>query len=199
MYELSTVTHTQKQLNTYKEHKMIFGFFKSRPHKKTALELYAKISENSRTPELYLNFGIPDTAEGRFESLSLHLSLVLRRLKKLPTPALEVSKELIDYFFHDLDGALRTLGVSDVSVGKKMKPLAQAFYGRAKALDEALNQSDIQALAEVLSRNVLGNADASTGTALAAYVQKTTLELEDRNLDSITKSQNLFPISSTGQ
>ena len=186
------------QLNTCKELKMIFGFFKSRPHKKTALEIYAAVSECSRVPELYTTLGIPDTAEGRFESLGLHLSLVLRRLKQLPAPALEISKELIDYFFHDLDGALRTLGVSDVSVGKKIKPLAQAFYGRAKVLDEALVQSDDNILANVLVRNVLGSEVASTGKALACYVRSASSWLENNDLNFIIKAQNLFPAPSTG-
>ncbi len=178
---------------------MIFSIFRSRHHKKTALEIYAAISESSRSTELYTVLGILDTPEGRFESLGLHLSLVLRRLKQLPAPALEISKEMIDCFFHDLDGALRTLGVSDVSVGKKIKPLAQAFYGRAKVLDEALMQPENQALIEALSRNVLGNEGASTGSNLASYVRKAAIHLENKDLNFITKAQNLFPAQFIGQ
>ena len=178
---------------------MIFNLFKSRPHKKTALNLYASISESSRTQNLYLTLGIPDTVEGRFESLSLHLSLILRRLKQLPQPALDISKELIDYFFHDLDGALRTLGVSDVSVGKKIKPLAQAFYGRAKALEEALIQSDDKPLIDVLSRNVLGSPENANGAALATYVRKSIAHLEEKDLNTILQSQDLFSNISIGQ
>ncbi len=189
---LLTDTLLQKQLNTYEEYIMIFSLFKSRPHKKTALKLYSAISQSSREPELYLTLGIPDTAEGRFESLSLHLSLILRRLKQLPSPALDVSKELIDYFFRDLDGALRTLGVSDVSVGKKIKPLAQAFYGRAKVLDEALTHSDDKTLLDVLNRNVLGNSEALNGAGLASYVRKSVSQIETKDLNFIMQSQNLF-------
>jgi cytochrome b pre-mRNA-processing protein 3 len=171
---------------------MIFNWFKSRPQRKPALQLYAAISEGSRNPQLYLSFAIPDTAEGRFESLSLHLSLVLRRLKELPAPALDLSKELIDIFFHDLDGALRTLGVSDVSVGKKIKPLAQAFYGRAKAMEEALATTDPQSLTNVLSRNVLGADDTPTGAALAHYVREAINHLATKDINYITTAQNLF-------
>jgi cytochrome b pre-mRNA-processing protein 3 len=171
---------------------MIFNIFKSRPQRKAALIIYAAISEGSRNPKIYLDFGVPDTAEGRFESLSLHLSLILRRLKELPTPALDLSKELVDHFFHDLDGALRTLGVSDVSVGKKIKPLAQAFYGRAKALDEALAQNNPQALTDVLSRNVLGDENAPTGASLATYVQAAISTLATKDISYIMLAKNLF-------
>jgi cytochrome b pre-mRNA-processing protein 3 len=171
---------------------MIFNLFKSRPRRKPALKLYAAISECSRSPQLYLSFGVPDTAEGRFESLSLHLSLILRRLKELPSPALDLSKELIDIFFHDLDGALRTLGVSDVSVAKKIKPLAQAFYGRAKAMEEALASADPQSLIDVLSRNVLGEENAPTGASLANYVQEAIKHITSKDINFITAAQNLF-------
>ena len=192
----------------------MFGLFKTAKWRQQARILYTVISAVSREPALYLTFGVPDTVEGRFESLSLHVSLVLRRLKALPPPALDVSKDLVDLFFGDLDGALRELGVGDLSVGKKIKLLAQAFYGQAKAFDAALAPGAApEALEAALARNVLGlggevdagegsagegsagegSAGFSDGAALAGYVREASHRLASQDLDAILKADQLFP------
>ena len=64
--------------------------------------------------------------------------------------------------------ALRELGVGDLSVGKKMKKLGRAFYGRVKIYDEALTAGDSEAVAGLVSRTVLdGKGDAGP---LADYI-----------------------------
>ena len=174
-------------------------FFGARAGRRQTETLYRAVSEASRQPGLYLECGIPDTVEGRFESLGLHVSLILRRLKHLPPPALETSKQFVDLFFQDLDGSLRELGVGDLSVGKRIKRLAEAFYGRAKALDSALADSDEATLRGTLARNVLGIADASgdDGGALAAYVRRSVaalaaLDLAAMNFAAINAGGVLF-------
>ena len=180
---------------------MILSLFKTAKWRPQARRLYTVISAVSREPGLYLNLGVPDTVEGRFESLSLHVSLVLRRLKDLPSPALDVSKDVVDFFFSDLDNALRELGVGDLSVGKKIKLLAQAFYGQAKVLETALQPGAApDALEAALARNVLGldaqQAPEDAGpyvVALAAYVREAAQLLASQPLDAILKAERLFP------
>lgn len=174
---------------------MVFSLFKSGKQRREVEALYAAISAASRAPDLYLKLAVPDTVEGRFESLIMHVSLVLRRLKELPQPALDISKDLVDTLFKDLDGALRQLGVGDLSVGKKIKVLAQAFYGRAKVLDAALADQSPQQLQAVLSRNVLGVSEGETPFAeeLASYVRKASDQLGKQDLGSIMKAERLFP------
>lgn len=197
----------------------MFGLFKTAKWRGQARLLYTTISAVSREPALYLTLGVPDTVEGRFESLSLHVCLVLRRLKALPPPALDVSKDIVDLFFADLDAALRELGVGDLSVGKKIKVLAQAFYGRAKALEGALAAgAPAGALEMVLARNVLGlgenagddggsvavradtgNIDTTDlgapdlGAELAHYVRDAARLLDGQDLDAILRADHLFP------
>ena len=174
---------------------MVFNLFKSGKRRREVETLYAAISAASREPDLYLKLAVPDTVEGRFESLILHVSLVLRRLKELPQPALDISKDLVDTLFKDLDGALRQLGVGDLSVSKKIKVLAQAFYGRAKALDAGLVDAEPHHLETVLTRNVLGvtEGEASHGTQLASYVRRASDELAAQSLASLMKADRLFP------
>ena len=52
--------------------------------------------------------------------------------------AAEVCQTLFDTFLGGLDDGLRQMGVGDLSVGKKMRKLGEAIYGRLKAYDDAL-------------------------------------------------------------
>jgi cytochrome b pre-mRNA-processing protein 3 len=109
----------------------------------------------------------------------------------LPSPAEEVSQELVDQVFRDLEASLREMGVGDVVVPKRMKVLAQAFYGRARAYDAALASGDETALAAALARNVY--ADASPGGALARYVVAARASLAAVTLDAMLRDGPRFP------
>jgi cytochrome b pre-mRNA-processing protein 3 len=129
--------------------------------------------------------------EGRFESLALHAILALRALRRLPPPADEVARDLTDAVFRDLDASLREMGVGDTVVPKRMKKLAEAFYGRAQAYDPALEAGDAGALAETLGRNVMaGQAQAG---ALARYTLAADRDLKAADLDTILRQGFGFP------
>ncbi len=135
----------------------IFNLFRKDPRRATIAKLYQRIADASRNPGLYGTLGIPDTVEGRFESVSLHTILVLRALRDLPPPADDVAKDLTDAFFQDIDASLREMGIGDTVVPKRMKKLAAAFYGRAHAYDGPLDAVDEPALALALGRNAVGS------------------------------------------
>ncbi|MGA0600478.1 ubiquinol-cytochrome C chaperone family protein [Caulobacter sp. KR2-114] len=138
------------------------------PVKTAARRLHESAVAQGRLPELYLDLGAPDTVEGRFEMLTLHVILLIDRLKDEPDAA-GVRQALFDTYVRDLDGALREMGVGDLSVGKKMRKLGEAFYGRAKAYDAAFRAlPDTAPLADVASRTALGGAD---GAPLAGYIR----------------------------
>lgn len=152
--------------------------------RRTVESLHVAISEAARKPALYTGLGVPDTVEGRFECLCLHAVLVLRRLDALPAPAADVAQDLVDSLFRQLDASLRELGVGDLSVSKRMKKLASAFYGRASAYGTALDAGDREGLARGLARNVLGEEAADAG-ALAAYVAAADAALAPCDLDAV--------------
>ena len=116
---------------------MLQRLFRPRPAQAAGRALYASVVEQSRQPALYERLGAPDTVEGRFELYSLHVVLLLDRLRRQGDQATETSQALFDTFVKALDHALREMGVGDLSVGKKMRRLAEAFYGRAKSYDAA--------------------------------------------------------------
>lgn len=130
-------------------------FLKRRPDPIAAL--YGDIVAAARAPRAFLDFGVSDDFEGRFEYLVLIVTLVLRRLKALPPPAEAMAQLLVDRFFADLDDGLRRMGVGDLSVGKRVKKLAQGFYGRAAAYSGSLDAASEAVLREALARNLLGS------------------------------------------
>lgn len=152
--------------------------------------LLERIVGASREPALYLQGGVPDNFEGRFEALTLHLFLVLRRLRDLPVPAADVAQDLIDASFAYLELGFRQGGISDVAVPKRIKKIGRSFYGRLGGYEEALAESESAALADALARNIAAGVDAA---ALARHVRAAAAVLATRSLDDILAADPLFP------
>ena len=115
---------------------------------------YAAIVAAARQPHLYSDFMIPDTPLGRFESLSAHLVLFLRRTKDAAAPLPALAQEIVDMFITDMDHSLRELGIGDAGVPKRMKKLSKMFYGRAEFYGKALDKGDAAELSAALLRNI---------------------------------------------
>lgn len=149
--------------------------------------LFADIVAAARHPVAYRDLGVADDFEGRFERLALVMVLVLRRLSALPAPADRAGQELVDQLFAHLDDGLRRSGVGDLSVGKKMKKLAQAFYGRAKAYTEALDSADEPALRDALARNLFGSSIEAERipAGLLAEIESLTRALDAKDLAAL--------------
>jgi cytochrome b pre-mRNA-processing protein 3 len=130
-----------------------------------AERLYGAIVAAARQQNFYSKHGVPDTVDGRFDMLVIHMFLVLERLKGETNNDLRQS--LTDTFFKDMDRSLREMGTGDLSVGKKVRKMAEAFFGRIKAYGEA---TDDQSLGDAISRNVFAETDASSAPLLATYV-----------------------------
>lgn len=119
---------------------------------------YRAIVERSRAPIFFLEWGVPDTLDGRFEMIALHGFLVLHRLKAERSATADFAQDLFDAMFADLDRGLREMGASDLGVGRHVKAMAQAFYGRIIAYEEGLSGGD-EVLGKALRRNLYGTAE----------------------------------------
>jgi cytochrome b pre-mRNA-processing protein 3 len=109
--------------------------------------------------------------EGRFEVYTLHVVLLLDRLNQAGDRAKAVSQALFDTYVKSLDDALREMGVGDLSVGKKMRKLGEAFFGRVKSYHAAFAAlPDEQPLRDLVTRTVYADADAAKAPALADYI-----------------------------
>ena len=145
--------------------------FRPRPARAIGQTLYQRVVDQSRTPALYADIGAPDTVEGRFEIYSLHIVLLLERLRGHGEEAAEVSQALFDTYVKSLDHALREMGVGDLSVGKKMRKLGEAFFGRVKSYQAAFaalpEETPLKAL---IGRTVYAEAETDRSQDMAAYV-----------------------------
>jgi cytochrome b pre-mRNA-processing protein 3 len=133
-----------------------------------ANNLYWQIVTLSRTPALYEKFKIPDTLDGRFDSLMLHLFMVIERLKVLNEH--KIANHLLDFFIKDMDRSLRETGVGDPSISRKMRKIGEAYLGRMNAYGLAFDtKTDIQS---VLHKNIYRLADIAPSyiTLLSNYV-----------------------------
>ena len=124
------------------------------PRDIAAKQLYERIRDASRRPELYESGGVPDTIDGRYDMVVLHMFAVLRRLKLEGAQVQDLKQRLTDAMFADFDDAVRQLGVADDGVAKRLKTMAEGFYGRVKAYDGALEEEKDGAFDEAVLRNV---------------------------------------------
>jgi cytochrome b pre-mRNA-processing protein 3 len=169
-------------------------FFAAPPARIAGEALYAAAARQSRQPEFYRDIGVPDSGEGRFELYCLHVSLIVIRLKGQGAVAAETSQHLFDTFLQALDDALREMGVGDLSVGKKMRKLGAAFYGRGRAYEEALEKApDPEELETLLARTVLGETSAAGAPALADYVLRAFEALRGQPLDALLEGRAQWP------
>lgn len=136
----------------------------------------------ARAPSLYAVMGAPDTIEGRFELLTLHTILLIERLRTEGDATEGLRQALFDAFIGHLDGAMREMGVGDLAMGKRMRKLGEAFYGRAASFRSALAAlPDDELLQSVISRTVLEGAAASPAP-LADYVARSHAALGQGSL-----------------
>ena len=170
---------------------MLFGLFKPRPEKRLARSLYEHVLSASRQPGLYGESGVPDTLEGRFEMVVLHTALVIRLLQASPDEShQEVSQNLFDAMFDDFDAAMREMGVGDSGVGKKIRFMAEGFYGRASAYEEALKGEGDLSLEQVLARNVFGSDEVNAASrTLADYVRRSVDQLAAQGVLALVESK----------
>jgi cytochrome b pre-mRNA-processing protein 3 len=160
--------------------------FRPRTAERVGKSLYAAAVAKARSPELYADLGVPDTPEGRFEMYSLHVGLLIERLRHQGEHAAEVSQELFNAYIGGLDDAFREMGVGDLSVGKKMKKLASAFYGRLKGYDDAFAAlPDRGAIESLLARVVWASEDRATAALLSSHVLDLRQSLENGRLSDV--------------
>ncbi|WP_428536672.1 ubiquinol-cytochrome C chaperone family protein [Rhodopila sp.] len=142
------------------------GFLRKRDkQERAAFQLYATSVVAARDAFLYATLGVPDTLDGRFDAIVLHVYLLVRRMDGEPQPAPALAQGVFDAMFLDMDINLREMGVGDLSVGKRNRAMWEAFHGRSAAYAAAWQ--DPPALAASFARNVWRGAPPPTGSAEA--------------------------------
>ena len=160
-----------------------------------AVALFEAAMTRSRAPVFYAELGLPDTMQGRMEVLMLHLAALHRRLVRTEPHGPALWQDTLDYAMSEIERAMREVGVGDVTVPKRMRRVAEAFYGRAKAYGDALDAGDRSALADALSRNAYAEAqpDPVAVGRLAEDLVAVAAALDAQDDAALLRGQVAFP------
>jgi len=168
--------------------------FGPRPARLAGHTLYEAAVAQARAPAFYAALGVPDTPTGRFEIYTLHVVLLLHRLRGQGEQAAETSQGLFDAYIGALDHALRELGVGDLSVGRKMRGLGEAFYGRVKSYDAALAKlPDREPVSALIGRTVYADVAEGDPGPLTDYVVNGVERLAATPLADILDARPAWP------
>jgi len=174
---------------------MFQNLFRTRPRPRLGEALYELAVRQAREPAFYAGLGVPDRIDARFELYTLHVLLLVMRLRDEGERGGEIGQDLFDTYVSALDNALRELGVGDISVGKKMRKLGEAMYGRMMAWETPLRDNDPGTLAEGLARNVYESEDSAAGAALAAYTLASRARLAAQTFEAVVSGPDWAEIS----
>lgn len=160
--------------------------------KKTAKKLYEIAVSKAREPVFYQDYNVPDSVDGRYEMISLHTFLFIRRLNALDRG--KEAQSLFDVMFVIMDKSIREIGVGDLSVPKHMKRMMKGFKGRAFNYAEALDKQDLESLKGAVMRNVFGTVEdpeALDIEAIADYIMSADEALSQVFFDDLVNFE--FP------
>lgn len=149
-------------------------FFTPSDTKHDAAARYAALVQASRDPLFYEDYKVPDTLDGRFEMILVHMMFELQSIKPQDAKG-SLRRALAEAFFDDMDRSLREIGVSDTGVGRRVKKMVEAFYGRIDAYEKAILANDIDALQKAITRNIYtgleNEIDSETVAKLATHIK----------------------------
>ncbi len=156
--------------------------------------LYEAIVAQARQPAFYLDLGVADTVEGRFDMIVLHVFLIAQRLKAQGDEGERLSQLLLEALFDDMDASLREMGVGDMGVPKRIRKMAEACFGRMQAYDEAFIADDGK-LKDAVARNVYTDrtADPDNAGRIADYMVRSAAKLAKQNFDELSWGNAVFP------
>ena len=169
----------------------IFSFSKE---KKIAHKLYKTIVRQARQPVFYESCGVADTFDGRFDLISLHMILIIRRMKSDIDQSRKLSQALFDYMFDDIDLNLRELGIGDMGVLHRVKKMTKAFYGRLESYDRGLEEKDDAELLAALERNLYRDNDVTDAKlkTMTNYTRSQSLYLDKISIGSLMEGELKF-------
>jgi len=167
---------------------MLKSLLRRRPLERQALDLYALAVEQARQPAFYTDLAVQDRIDARFEIYTLHVLMLFVRFRKEGDRGAELAQKLFDHYVSALDNVLRELGVGDVSVGKKMRKLGEALYGRMSTYEKALSDGDIEALKVAMARNIYETDDLSVADALARYAMDSHTKLTSQTIAEVERA-----------
>ncbi len=164
-----------------------------RARAETASRHYAAIVAHARTPYFYSRMDVADSVDGRFDMIALHVVLLTRRLDRIRPEGPKLGQAMFGVVFDDMDRNLREMGVGDLGVGRRVKTMAKALFGRARAYGDALDgKGDLEA---AVARNIYraGEERPAAVPAMAGYVRAAAAALDAQDDDALLSGHAVWP------
>lgn len=167
---------------------MLKHLFGAKPRRDLGEHLYAEAVEQARSPGFFTTLGVADRIDARFELYTVHVLLLVMRLRDEGEEGAEIAQRLFDVYVSALDNTLRELGVGDTSMAAKMRKLGESLYGRMTAYEPTIRAEDLEGLAAALARNVYEGAATDGGRTLAAYVLDNRRGLQTQSFADVIRT-----------
>lgn len=164
--------------------------------------IYGALVTMARNPVLFAELGVPDTINGRYDMMVMHVFLFAHRMKDQDATCRALSQDVFDAFLLDMDRGLREEGVGDISVPKRIKKMTEVFYGRVRAYEPCLEAQNLDQIALVVDRNVFpDNSNKPGSLALASYMLRLQAHLKSISNAAILRGElaleTVDPITAT--
>jgi cytochrome b pre-mRNA-processing protein 3 len=145
-----------------------------RDRRQVARSLYGSSVTAARASVFYAQWGVPDTLQGRFEMIALHVALVLRRLGAEGGEGRRLGIALTEAFVVDLDDGMRELTFGDLAVPREIKRATAALFDRHTAYLAALAAPSDMSLDAALEIQLayLAPGGRVDGRRLSEYVKR---------------------------
>ena len=174
---------------------MFFGLFSKKPVRRSQIthiaeDLYSCAMLNTREEGFFKEAGVPDTFDGRFDLLLVHIFIIFHILMAGRShKSKAVLQALFDRMFDDMDQTLREMGAGDIGVSRQVKRMMDAFNGRIHAYQEAVSSGNLgDSLQQVLMRNLYGTHEKQVSrkelVCMEAFV---TANITDKSLERVDK------------
>ena len=123
----------------------------ARVRRQVARSLYGSSVTAARAAIFYAEWGVPDTLQGRFEMLALHVALILGRLSRAGEPGRRLRLAFTEAFVVDMDDSMRELTFGDLAVPREIKRATAALFDRHAAYLAALAGTPDMSLSDALA------------------------------------------------
>ncbi len=163
------------------------------PYEQAAKAVYAQLLEKTRAEVFYEDYGVPDTFDGRFDMLLLHVFLVVDRMKNEGRESRDFNQALFDAMFADMDQTLRERGIGDMGVPKHQRRMMKAFNGRMHAYSAAAGNDKL--MTEALMRNLYGTAIGAKVEqieSMTQYVNRCASKLQTYSAPDVMAGKGVF-------
>lgn len=156
----------------------------ARNRQDTAVMLYNQAVNQGRQPGFYYDWAVPDTFDGRFDMIVLHVVLMFRRLKGQDG---QLAQVLYDVMTTDLEQNLRSQGVGDEGILHRSRKYTEGVFARLTGYTEALDADDSAALASALRTSlyrpiVEDDVAQPVSQVIAAYMMAQAQALSTQDL-----------------